>query len=175
MGSTRAGINKLSKKEVNKIDIVKTCKDISQPLEPFALRFSSNLMMGVVRVYNQQYNFYYSDVNNMWIRLKRDLALVQSENIELANPKAKINMITFDYDLAVEEDILRPINVIQDHELEIARAARDKELAVELGWATQSTLDLGDSGSDNQSANFDGKFVPVPAEVLATTQKQSDP
>ncbi|KAI8601422.1 hypothetical protein EDD21DRAFT_305128, partial [Dissophora ornata] len=62
---------------------------ITQPPEPFALRFSSNLMVGVVRVYNQQYNFYCSDVNNMWIRLKRDLAAVQSENIELVNPTAK--------------------------------------------------------------------------------------
>ncbi|KAI7820840.1 hypothetical protein BC939DRAFT_375526, partial [Gamsiella multidivaricata] len=62
---------------------------ISQPPEPFALRFSSNLMVGIVRVYNQQYNFYYSDVNSMWVRLRRDLAVMQSEQVDLVNPKAK--------------------------------------------------------------------------------------
>ncbi|KAH7046474.1 hypothetical protein BKA57DRAFT_373096, partial [Linnemannia elongata] len=62
---------------------------ISQPVEPFALRFSSNLMVGITRVYSQQYNFYYSDVSNTWMRLKRDLAAVQSENLDMVNPGAK--------------------------------------------------------------------------------------
>ncbi|KAK3809210.1 MAG: hypothetical protein J3Q66DRAFT_288190, partial [Benniella sp.] len=62
---------------------------ISQPPEPFALRFSSSLMIGVVRVYNQQYNFYFSDVNNLWVRLRKDLALLQSESIEMINPVAR--------------------------------------------------------------------------------------
>ncbi|KAG0018672.1 hypothetical protein BGZ80_006891 [Entomortierella chlamydospora] len=75
-------------------------------------------MMGVARVYGQQYNFYYY-------------------------------VITFDYDLAVEHEILQPLKVIQDFELEMARGSRKKELAVEFGWATQSTIDLRDSLSDN--------------------------
>ncbi|KAF9114771.1 hypothetical protein BGX27_009892 [Mortierella sp. AM989] len=149
MGSSRSGINKLSKKEVNGVNIVKACKDISQPPEPFALRFSSNLMMGVARVYGQQYNFYCSDVNSMWMRLKRDMALMESESVDMVHPEAKIDTITFDYDLAIEHDILRPLKIIQSFELEVARGSRSKELAVEFGWATQSTIDLRDSLSDN--------------------------
>ncbi|KAF9208555.1 hypothetical protein BGZ49_008422 [Haplosporangium sp. Z 27] len=145
MGSNRSGINKLSKKEVIGVDIVKTCKDISQPPEPFALRFSSNLMMGVARVYGQQYNFYYSDVNSMWMRLKRDLTLMQSESVDMIHPEAKIDAITFGYDLAVEHQILQPLKVIQDYDLELARGSRSKELAIEFGWASQSTGDLRDS------------------------------
>lgn len=91
----------------------------------------------------------------MWLRLKRDLALVQSENIEMINPRVKVRTITFDYDLAVEEDILRPPNVFKDLGLESARANRNRELAVELGWATQSTLDLGNSSSDTRSPGLD--------------------
>ncbi|KAF9351883.1 hypothetical protein BGX26_010180 [Mortierella sp. AD094] len=102
-------------------------KDILQPPEPFALRFSSNLMMGVARVYGQQYNFYYY-------------------------------AITFDYDLAIEHEILRPLKVIQDFDLEIARGSRKKELAVEFGWATQSTIDLRDSLSDH---SLSPSFLPV--------------
>ncbi|KAG0204676.1 hypothetical protein BGX33_008355 [Mortierella sp. NVP41] len=148
---SRSGINKLSKKEVNGVNIVKSCKDISQPVEPFALRFSSNLMMGVTRVYSQQCNFYYTDVSNTWMRLKRDLAAVQSENLDMMHPDAKIDAITFGYDLAIEEDLFRPFNVVQNYEIEVARNSRNKKVAVEFGWAPQSSLDLSDTLSDDPS------------------------
>ncbi|KAF9149026.1 hypothetical protein BG015_009199 [Linnemannia schmuckeri] len=147
----RSGINKLSKREVNGVNIVKTCKDISQPAEPFALRFSSNLMVGVTRVYSQQYNFYYSDVSNTWMRLKRDLAAVQSENLDMMTPGAKIDMITIGYDLTIEQDLFRPVNIVQNYEIEVARTSRGKEVAVEFGWATQSSLDHSDTSSNDQS------------------------
>ncbi|KAG0063714.1 hypothetical protein BGZ90_002533, partial [Linnemannia elongata] len=147
----RSGINKLSKKEVNGVNIVKSCKDISQPVEPFALRFSSNLMVGITRVYSQQYNFYYSDVSNTWMRLKRDLAAVQSENLDMVNPGAKIDAITFGYDLTIEQDLFRPVNIVQNYEIEVARTSRSKEVAVEFGWATQSLLDVSDTSSDDMS------------------------
>ncbi|KAG0201301.1 hypothetical protein BGX28_005826 [Mortierella sp. GBA30] len=138
---SRSELNKLSKKEVNGINVVKTCKDISQPIEPFALRFSSNLMVGVTRVYKQQYNFYYCDVNSTWIRLKKDLAVVQSDNLDMAHPEAK----------QIERDVFRSLKSSQNLELEIARGNRGKGLAVELGWAPQSTLDLGGSYADEPS------------------------
>ncbi|KAF9132645.1 hypothetical protein BGW39_011672 [Mortierella sp. 14UC] len=147
----RSGINKLSKKLVNGVNIAKSCRDISQPVEPFALRFSSNLMVGVVRVYSQQYNFYYSDVNNTWMRLKRDLAAAQSENLDMMIPGAKIDAITFEYDLTIEQDLFRPASFVQNYEIEVARNSRNKEVAVEFGWAPQSSLDTGDNSSDDQS------------------------
>ncbi|KAF9280370.1 hypothetical protein BGZ68_007292 [Mortierella alpina] len=151
----RSGLSKLSKKEVNGVNIIKTCRDISQPAEPFALRFSSNLMVGVTRVYSQQYNFYYSDVNSTWIRLKKDLAIVQSENLDMAHPEAKLNVITCDYDLQIEKDIIRPLKILQDLELEVARGSRGIEVAVEFGWAVPSSLELGGGLSGNSSSSPD--------------------
>ncbi|KAI1316107.1 hypothetical protein EDD11_010421 [Mortierella claussenii] len=153
VGSHRSGINKLSRKEVNGVNIVKTCKDISQPPEPFALRFSSNLMVGVTRVYSQQYSFYHTDVNHVWMRLKRDLALVQSENFDMAQPEARMNMITFDYDLTVEPNILQTVKLVQDFEMETARRGRTTELAFELGWASQPVMDLKETQSEGSSPN----------------------
>ncbi|CAO3570214.1 unnamed protein product [Mortierella alpina] len=144
----RSGLSKLSKKEVNGVNIIKTW-DISQPAEPFALRFSSNLMVGVTRVYSQQYSFYYSDVNSTWIRLRRDLAIVQSENLDMARPEARLNVITCDYDLQIERDLIRPLKIFQDLELEVARGSRGTEVAVEFGWAAPSSLELGGGHSDN--------------------------
>ncbi|KAF9192299.1 hypothetical protein BGZ50_008661 [Haplosporangium sp. Z 11] len=155
----RSVISKLSKKEVNGVNIVQICKDISQPAEPFALRFSSNLMVGVTRVYNQQYAFYYSDVNNTWIRLKRDLAVVQSENLDMVNPGVKLANITSGYNLDIEHDIVRPAKLAQDLELEVARGGRQKDVAIEFGWATHSAMSLGDSQSDNVPSLSDAMFI----------------
>ncbi|KAF9561544.1 hypothetical protein EC968_005686 [Mortierella alpina] len=159
----RSGLSKLSKKEVNGVNIIKTwysepsnlARDISQPAEPFALRFSSNLMVGVTRVYSQQYNFYYTDVNSTWIRLKRDLAVVQSENLDMAHPEAKLNVITCDYDLQIEKELIRPLKIFQDLELEVARGSRGMEIAVEFGWAAPSSLELEGGLSNNTLSSPD--------------------
>ncbi|KAF9947309.1 hypothetical protein BGZ70_002749 [Mortierella alpina] len=151
----RSGLSKLSKKEVNGVNIIRTCRDISQPAEPFALRFSSNLMVGVTRVYSQQYSFYFADVSSTWIRLKRDLAIVQSENLDMAHPEARLNVITCDYDLQIERDLIRPLKIFQDLELEVARGSRGTEVAVEFGWAAPSSIELGGGHSDDSSLSPD--------------------
>ncbi|KAF9909303.1 hypothetical protein EC991_008814 [Linnemannia zychae] len=107
-------------------------------------------------------SFVIADVNNTWMRLKRDLAVAQSENLDMMNPGAKyitaclfarllIDTITFGYDLAIEQNLFRPVRLFQNHEIEIARNSRNKEIAIEFGWAPQSSLDVNDSSSDDQS------------------------
>ncbi len=46
-------------------------------------------MVGVVRVLNAQYGFYMNDVNNVFIRLKKALASLQSTNINMAVSEAR--------------------------------------------------------------------------------------
>ncbi|KAJ1548447.1 hypothetical protein HK096_001909 [Nowakowskiella sp. JEL0078] len=62
---TRASYKKLSKKEVNSVNLIKACDYITAPPEPLALRLTSNLLLGVTRVFSQQYNFYLNEVNNV--------------------------------------------------------------------------------------------------------------
>ncbi|KAF9985635.1 hypothetical protein BGZ75_002718 [Mortierella antarctica] len=124
----RSGLSKLSKKEVNGVNITKTCT---------------------------------------WIRLKRDLAVVQSENLDMAHPEAKLNVITCDYDLQIEKDLIRPLKLFQDLELEVARGSRGIEVAVEFGWAPSSTLELGVGGGplDNSSSSTDLLMLNVNDEL----------
>ncbi|KAF9331634.1 hypothetical protein BG006_005518 [Podila minutissima] len=149
----RSRLSRLSKKEVNGVDIVRTCRDISQPPEPLALRLSSNLLMGVVRVYSQQVNNYAADVNSTWARIKRDLALVQAEQLELANPVARLEAITNDYDMDIEQELTRPNNILLDWELEVSRSDRCKQIAVEFGWALPSQASMDDSSDNFSSPN----------------------
>ncbi|KAG0082387.1 hypothetical protein BGZ93_009644 [Podila epicladia] len=149
----RSRLSKLSKKEVNGVDIVRTCRDISQPPEPLALRLSSNLLMGVVRVYSQQVNNYAADVSSTWARIKRDLALVQAEQLELVNPVARLDAITNDYDMDIEQELIRPNNLLLDWELEVSRNDRCKQTAVEFGWAIPSQASMDDSSDNFSSPN----------------------
>ncbi|KAG0294730.1 hypothetical protein BGZ96_000566 [Linnemannia gamsii] len=176
----RSGIKKLSKKDVNGVNIVKSCKDISQPVEPFALRFSSNLMVGVTRVYSQQYNFYYSDVNNTWMRLKRDLAAVQSENLYMTNPGAKIDAITFGYDLTIEHDLVRPVNIIQNYEIEVAVSdERRRKITLEerpgmAGVGPGAEFDAINAGfaDDMLMGDDDGLYIDAEGNLRADMPEQ---
>ncbi|RUO95787.1 Rad21/Rec8-like protein, partial [Jimgerdemannia flammicorona] len=78
---SKSNLKKLTKKEVNGVDVsrlvisrpIRTLltdvlsmlhsEYLTHPPEPLALRLTSNLMVGVARVYNQQYQFYYSNVS----------------------------------------------------------------------------------------------------------------
>ncbi|WWC91869.1 uncharacterized protein L201_006816 [Kwoniella dendrophila CBS 6074] len=65
---------KISKKQLTSIDLAKTCDLIAEPPEPMALRLSGALLMGVTRVYTQNYEIFYSDVTNFHSNLRRSIA-----------------------------------------------------------------------------------------------------
>ncbi|CAG8647312.1 18986_t:CDS:2, partial [Racocetra persica] len=91
---SRSSLKKLSKKEVNSVNLVKACEYVTSPPEPLALRLTSNLMIGITRVYDQQYHFYYSDVNCVWNRLHRTLIELQKESVDMIVPQARPEAIT---------------------------------------------------------------------------------
>ncbi|KAM0750968.1 hypothetical protein T439DRAFT_356695 [Meredithblackwellia eburnea MCA 4105] len=64
-------VKKLSKKEVLECDLVQACQKLANPDEPLALRLSSNLLCGIARVYQQQYNIYQADVSLVHQSLKK--------------------------------------------------------------------------------------------------------
>ncbi|KAK5668317.1 hypothetical protein BDV3_001514 [Batrachochytrium dendrobatidis] len=80
---------------------IETCTShyLTSPPEPLALRLSSNLMMGVARVYSHQTNFFYGDVNSVIIKLKRTLSPLQTTDIDLANPEVRLEHITLENDI----------------------------------------------------------------------------
>lgn len=52
---SKAQFRKLQKKDLLSVDLPKTCSYLAAPSEPLALRTSSSLMVGVARVFSQQY------------------------------------------------------------------------------------------------------------------------
>ncbi|BGP12824.1 R8 protein [Rhodosporidiobolus nylandii] len=72
LGSKGTGaVKKLSKAEILKSNIVRACEKVISPEEPLALRLSSNLMMGIARVYQTKYNIHANEVHLVHQHLKK--------------------------------------------------------------------------------------------------------
>jgi meiotic recombination protein REC8, fungi type len=61
---------KLTKKQIQSVEITEACQYVQDPPEPLALRLSSNLMVGLSRVYSQQTGFLWTDVNQVVLSVK---------------------------------------------------------------------------------------------------------
>jgi len=62
--------NKLTKAMVYSTDVDQSCEKIIQPEAPLALRLSSNLMLGVVRIYSRKAKYLLSDCSEAMAKLK---------------------------------------------------------------------------------------------------------
>ncbi|KAI9014162.1 Rec8 like protein-domain-containing protein [Hyaloraphidium curvatum] len=92
----RSSYKKLSKREVNAVDVPGACAYLQAPPEPMALRLTSSLMVGLSRVLQQQYTFYYNDVQGTYHKLKRSFLSLSEEEINMQMVEAKYDAITLE-------------------------------------------------------------------------------
>ncbi|KAJ3513821.1 hypothetical protein NLJ89_g2734 [Agrocybe chaxingu] len=95
----RSSFKKLPKRSVLTADITQLCDLISEPAEPLALRLSSNLMFGVVRVYKVKQEIFFTDVTNCVASLKKVVQDLRSSGaldgqLQMANPSARPSALT---------------------------------------------------------------------------------
>ncbi|KAF8642253.1 hypothetical protein AX16_009528 [Volvariella volvacea WC 439] len=92
---SQSTFKRLPKKSVLSADIKRLCDLIAEPEEPLALRLSSNLMIGVVRVYKAvKQELFIADITNCAGALKKVVQDVQSKGasdgrLELAQATAR--------------------------------------------------------------------------------------
>ncbi|KAJ3799937.1 Rec8 like protein-domain-containing protein [Lentinula aff. detonsa] len=75
---SKSTFKKLPKRSVLTADISQLCELIAQPEEPLALRLSSNLMVGVARVYKVKQELFMNDVTNCVSSLKKVVQDIQT-------------------------------------------------------------------------------------------------
>ncbi|KAF0424496.1 meiotic cohesin complex subunit Rec8 [Gigaspora margarita] len=172
---SRSNLRKLSKKEVNSVNLVRACEYVTSPPEPLALRLTSNLMIGITRVYNQQYHFYYADVNCVWNRLHKTLLELQSESVDMIVPQARSEAITLEddpffeiemtfshkpQDFSVVPDIDETINGTQQSPIAPARASGSSNITRQslITLPEISDVDLSVSSISGFSGGFDAGF-----------------
>ncbi|KAI9444793.1 Rec8 like protein-domain-containing protein [Lactarius indigo] len=102
----RSSFKKLPKRDVMGADITQLCGLITEPAEPLALRLSSNLMVGVARVYKVKHDIFLGDVNACFASLKkavRDLHALSasSSHLQMGQPFVRPEAVTVRLDPAM--------------------------------------------------------------------------
>jgi len=91
----RSQARRLKRTDILSVNVASTCKQLQQPGEKLALRLSSNLMVGVARIYGQQVSIFGTDVATMLARIKHsnDVRSLDA-SISLVVQNAKRDAIT---------------------------------------------------------------------------------
>ncbi|KAH9065734.1 Rec8 like protein-domain-containing protein [Lactarius vividus] len=102
----RSSFKKLPRRDVMGADITQLCGLITEPAEPLALRLSSNLMVGVARVYKVKHDIFLGDVNACFASLKkavRDLHALSasSAHLQMGQPFSRPEAVTVRLDPAM--------------------------------------------------------------------------
>ncbi|KNE56092.1 hypothetical protein AMAG_01934 [Allomyces macrogynus ATCC 38327] len=103
---------RLSKKEIISVQIPEACEHVMHPPEPLALRLSSSLLVGVSRIYGQQYTIHYNEVHHLIMRIRQALATykTQQQFVDLIQPRADVDAITLqeEFDVTLHPTYLTP-------------------------------------------------------------------
>ncbi|KAG8824852.1 hypothetical protein FRC19_000963 [Serendipita sp. 401] len=99
---SKSTLKRLTKKSVLTADISHLCNMIAQPSEPLALRLSSNLMIGVARVYKLKHEIFVNDVTTVYSSLKKVGDLGFQHVVDPASLQMKKSTTTYAAPLAHE-------------------------------------------------------------------------
>nr|WJN25048.1 meiotic cohesin complex subunit [Sporisorium sorghi] len=102
----RSTVRRLSRKEILSVDIDKACEYVRRPSEPLALRLSSQLLYGVVKLYGLKAETLYADVVNVHADVRRRMLSMaatttwETREIDMRKPVSSVDAITLPLDLA---------------------------------------------------------------------------
>ncbi|KAH8120144.1 Rec8 like protein-domain-containing protein [Phellopilus nigrolimitatus] len=104
---SKSSFKKLPRRSIQTADISQLCELISHPSEPLALRLSSNLMVGVARVYKIKHEIFVTDVSNCFALLKKAvqeihaLGALSEAQLQMGQPSVRPDALTLTVDPAI--------------------------------------------------------------------------
>lgn len=100
----RSVVRRLTRRDILSVNISSTCASVRNPIEPLALRLSSQLMYGVVKLYSHQTELLHQDTSAMQSDIRRRVAAstlgTETMNIDMRHPTKGVEAITLPLDLA---------------------------------------------------------------------------
>ncbi|KAF9478528.1 hypothetical protein BDN70DRAFT_933321 [Pholiota conissans] len=165
---SRSAFKKLPKRSVLTADITQLCDQIAEPAEPLALRLSSNLMFGVVRVYKVKQDIFLNDVTNCVTSLKKvvqDLHISGQDNqLQMPNPVVRPSAVTL---------VANPMSAYM-LDFDALVGDWDKYLNIEFGAALEDEPTFGDMNDDtlDPSRGKKKKLTQKAAPQVETPRKE---
>ncbi|CDP13942.1 unnamed protein product [Coffea canephora] len=149
---------KITRKKLDKLDIIKICEEILNPSVPMALRLSSILMGGVVIVYERKVKLLYDDVNRLLVELNQAWK-VQLVSDPTVLPKGKAQ--------AKYESITLP--AIREEDIEEMETLQHSNAPTTMGFTQTAYFSM-------RLDNMDDSYInPNPEEDLPQDDHQANP
>ncbi|KAJ3863071.1 Rec8 like protein-domain-containing protein [Lentinula novae-zelandiae] len=192
---SKSTFKKLPKRSVLTADISQLCELIAQPEEPLALRLSSNLMVGVARVYKVKQELFMNDVTNCVSSLKKvvqDIHTIAAKDASLqmqqqtrpsaftiaADPQA-LYFLEFDNFISVRSNKRQDGDDEQEYNPTGPKQARKKNNAVRPPSLTEQVradmVTLREHHDHLLSNSFDLSFQGSQRSGLDVSSSQAEP
>ncbi|CZR51478.1 related to meiotic cohesin rec8 [Phialocephala subalpina] len=104
----KSSTKKVTRKAILGVDLKKACETIIEPEAPMALRLQSNLLYGVSKVYNQQWEYLLSDVQAAQNNIRALLKAARSDGLDPNAGKARRDQLIMMDDPAFSADMALP-------------------------------------------------------------------
>ncbi|SPO34856.1 uncharacterized protein PSFLO_00327 [Pseudozyma flocculosa] len=102
-------VRKLTRRDFLSVDVTRVCRSVAEPPEPMALRLSSQLMFGIVRIFIHQSEMWMTDVANVHASLRKSISAIPTPpgkekallpSVDMRTPLASLGAITLPVDTA---------------------------------------------------------------------------
>ncbi|PBP26400.1 putative Rad21/Rec8 N terminal domain-containing protein [Diplocarpon rosae] len=105
----KSNTKKVSKKAILDVDVKKACKTICEPEAPMALRLQSNLLYGVSKVYNQQWEYLLMDAQSAQNMVRTLFKVVRNHELDPSAGKTHPDQLILMDDPAFAIDMPAPL------------------------------------------------------------------
>ncbi|TIA88322.1 hypothetical protein E3P81_03520 [Wallemia ichthyophaga] len=163
---------RLSKKDILNFSVPAFCQTLQDPPEPLALRLSSSLLIGVVRIYDKRLMFFEHDVqqvhNNLLKAINNTEMSSDGESINLLQHRARVDQITLDANQLHAPDNIQNLDLrLQLAEIDVTagmtNALQDSNIASLTAFDSHSS-GIGRADPTQQDLLFDPMMPMMPMD-----------
>lgn len=86
---SKSGARKVTRKDIQEVDVQRACGKILEPGAPIALRLQGNLLYGISRVHNQQCTYLVADAKRIQDQIKLSFRTFLSNQLDYEEVEAR--------------------------------------------------------------------------------------
>jgi hypothetical protein len=86
---SKSGARKVTRKDIQGVDVQRACGKILEPGAPIALRLQGNLLYGISRVHNQQCTYLVADARKIQDQIKLSFRNILSNQLDFDEGEAR--------------------------------------------------------------------------------------
>ncbi|KAJ8121310.1 hypothetical protein ONZ43_g2205 [Nemania bipapillata] len=106
---SKSGARKVTRKDIQGVDVQRACGKILEPGAPIALRLQGNLLYGISRVHNQQYTYLIADAKKIQEQIKLSFGTILRNQLDYDEGEARPDNHLIENDPAFDPNMQIPV------------------------------------------------------------------